>query len=161
MTLTARCLGFAVLLLLLAARTARASDPDAAAMARVFAALEKAHRANDAAAFAARWHPEGFRKNLVGGSGTTGESAFRQGARKHWFLRPDLDKLAGGGRGGPWLVPCDVWSWDKEQAVDHVDALLVWHDGQWLVLGAGEKRAEVEALGRRWADKEPLEPPPR
>jgi hypothetical protein len=145
--------------LAMAAASARASDPDTAGMKRAFDALEKALRDGDEPAFERGWFPEGYRQNLVGGSGLPGRRVFKQGHRKGWVLRPDLSRLEGTGRGAPWIVPCDVWSHVKNRSVDHVDAALIWHDGRWVILGAGEKRAQVLALARRYLEKKPLAPP--
>ena len=138
---------------------ARASDPDTAGMARLFASLEKGIREASEALFKAGWHPEGYTRNFVGGSGLAGFKVYNQGTRKHWFLRPDLKALKTVGRGAPFIVPCDIWSWEKNKAVDHVWAALIWHGKAWVILGAGEKLAEVEALAKRYQEKKPLAPP--
>ena len=120
--------------------------------------IEKALRSSDEALFKAQWHADGYAKNLVGGSGNTGESMFRQGARKKWFPRPDASKLEVLGKGEAAIVSCDIWSWEKEKAVDRVDVLLVKSKDGYVLLGAGEKRAEIDALAKRWLDKQPLAP---
>ena len=131
-------------------------DPTSA----VFDALEKAIRGGDEAAFKARWHPEGFDANLVGRGGLAGREVFAQGARKKWFLKPDLARARALGDGAARIVPCDVWAWERGKAVDKVELLLVRDKDAWLVLGGGEKAADVEALARRWLEKKPLPPPP-
>jgi hypothetical protein len=144
-----------------AAAPASACDPDTAGMAALFATLEAALRAGDEAAFKAGWHPDGYTENLVGGSGVSGERVFKQGSHKQWYLKPNMSMLKSPGRCGPWIVPADIWSWRDERAVDHVDVSLIWHDGAWLILGAGEEPAEVEALARRLEAGQPLPPPPK
>lgn len=139
--------------------TALAADPDTAGMARLFASLEKGIREAQEALFKQGWHPDGYAKNLVGGSGLPGASVYRQGTRKQWYLKADLKALKTTGRGAPYLVPCDIWSWAKDKAVDHVWAALIWQGKAWVILGAGEKLAEVEALARRFQEKKPLDPP--
>lgn len=131
-------------------------DPDARqkALAAPFEAMEKAIRDKEEAPFKARWHGQGFEKNLVGGSGLSGKEVFGQGSRKKWFLKPDLSKAKVLGDGAAVIVPCEVWAWEKEKAVDKVDLLLVQVKDAYVVLGGGEKRAEVENLAARWLNKE-------
>lgn len=130
----------------------------AKALQAVFEAAEKCIRANDAEGFGKLWHPEGLAKNLVGGSGLEGGSVLSQGSRKKWFPKADLAKTVVLGEGAAVLVPCAIWAWEKEKAVDHVVFLVVKDKDAWLLLGGGEKRAEVEALASRWLKKEPLAP---
>ena len=131
-------------------------DPDAAqkALAAPFEAMEKAIRDTDEAAFKSRWHARGFEKNLVGGSGLAGKEVFEQGSRKKWFLKPGLAQARALGDGAAVIVPCEIWAWEKGRAVDKVDLLLVKANEAYVVLGGGEKRAEVEALASRWLKKE-------
>lgn len=129
------------------------------ALAPVFEAMEKGIREKDEKPFKDQWMPEGFEKNLVGGSGVAGSGVFKQGSRKKWFLKPDLAKAKSLADGRAVIVPCDVWAWEKEKAVDHVDMLLVKGEKGYFVLGGGEKIKQVEALADRWLKKEPLEPP--
>jgi hypothetical protein len=147
-----------VALLCLAAPTSFATDVDTAGIGQLFANLEKGIREAREALFKKGWYPESYTKNLVGGSGLAGEQVYRQGTRKHWYLKPDLKKLRTTGRGSPFLVPCDIWSWKQSKAVDHVWAALIWQGKAWVILGAGEKLAQVEALARRYQEKKPLAP---
>ena len=149
------------LCLLMAAAPALASDPDTAGMKRLFDAQEAALRGADEPAYRAGWDPRGYADNLVGGSGIAGRRVFGQGTHKGWFFKPDLRRLIQAERGGPWIVSCDVWSWKKSRTVDHVWAVLLWHaeSKAWRILGAGEKRAQVEALARRQKAGQPLAPP--
>jgi len=124
-----------------------------------FDAIEKALKTADESAFKAQWHPEGYDKNLIGGSGNTGASMFRQGSHKKWFPRPDLAKMTTLASGDALIVPCEIWSWERNKAVDAVDALIVKIKGAYIVLGAGEKRAQVTALAERWIKHQPLAPP--
>lgn len=136
-----------------------ASDPDTAGMQKLFDGLESAWRSNDETAFKSLYHPLGYMENLVGGSGLAGKAAFKQGARKGWFFKPDFKTLGGVSRGAPWLVRCDLWSWKKKRAVDRVWVLFATHKSKRVVIGAGEKKSEVEDLARRWLKKLPLRPP--
>ncbi len=147
----------AVIAVLVLAAPAFATDPDTAGMKRLFAQLEKGLREANEPLFKSGWHAEGYANNLVGGSGLAGYKVYKQGTRKKWYLKPDFSKMQTTGRGAPFLVSCDVWSWEKGKAVDHVWAALIW-DKQWVILGAGEKLPEVEALARRWQEKKPLAP---
>ena len=134
------------------------AEPPADALAAPFAAMETALRDSDEPAFRAQWHGEGYVKNLVGGSGNTGESMFRQGSRKRWYPKPDLSQATVRPDGAVAIVRCKIWSWKNNAAVDAVDVVLVQANGTYVVLGAGEKRSEVDALAQRWVDKKPLAP---
>jgi hypothetical protein len=124
-----------------------------------FDAMEKSIREMDETAFKSRWHAEGFEKNFVGGSGLAGKAVFGQGSRKKWFLKPDLTQAKILQEGAAVIVPCLVWGWEKEKAVDKVNILLIKEKDGYLVLGGGEKREQVDALASRWLKKEPLDPP--
>ncbi len=128
------------------------------AMQAPFDAMEKAIRAGDEAAFRAAWHRAGYSENLVGGSGLPGQSVFKQGTRKRWYPKPDLEAAAKLGDGAAAIVPCKIWSWVNEEAKDAVDFLVVKHGGAWVLLGGGENRKEVEALAAKWLKKEIAEP---
>ncbi|MCC6748397.1 MAG: hypothetical protein IT371_12110 [Deltaproteobacteria bacterium] len=149
----------AALVTIVAPSPTRASDPDVAGMQRIFTAMEGALRTPNEKVFKAHWFPAGYEKNLVGGSGLPGKAVFGQGSRKKWYLKADFSKLTSVGRGGPWIVYCDIWSWEREKAVDDVHAALIYVKKQWVVLGAGEKKEQVEALAKRYLAKQPLEPP--
>jgi hypothetical protein len=151
---------FVTIFALVSARgTAAADEVKSTAVQVLFDAIEKALRAADEPAFKAQWHPDGYDKNLVGGSGNTGASMFRQGSRKKWFPKPDLAKATTLASGDAVIVPCEIWSWDRNKAVDAVDALVVKVKGTYVMLGSGEKRAQVDALAERWLKKQPLAPP--
>jgi hypothetical protein len=128
------------------------------ALAAVFETMEKSIKDKDEAPFKARWHPEGFEKNLVGGSGLAGQEVYSQGSRKKWFMKPDLAQAKTLADGLAVIVPCDIWAWEKGRAVDKVDILVVKTNDAYIVLGGGEKRDQVEALASRWLKKEPLPP---
>ena len=124
----------------------------------LFQNMQKAIEGKDEALFKAQWHAEGFEKNLVGGSGLAGTEVFSQGSRKKWYLKPDLAKAVAVAETAS-IVPCEVWAWEKEKAVDKVHILAVKVDQAWVVLGGGEKPDQVRALADRWLKKEPLPPP--
>jgi len=129
------------------------------ALQAVFDDLEKGIKATDEAPFKARWHAEGYEKNLCGGSGLAGKAVFGQGSRKRWFLKPDLAKAELVGEGAAVVVFCEVYAWEKEKAVDKVSMVLVKDKEAWIILGGGEKRPDVDGLVSRWIKKEPLEAP--
>jgi hypothetical protein len=129
------------------------------ALAAPFEAMEKAIKDKDEAGFKATWRPEGFDKNLVGGSGLPGKAVFEQGGRKKWFPKPDLDKAKILEDGAAVIVPCEIWAWEKGRAVDKVDFLIVREKDGYRALGGGEKRDQVDALASRFLKKAPLEPP--
>jgi hypothetical protein len=152
----------AAVVLVLCAASSFADEQEAAKKAP-FENMEKAIRGADEKLFKAQWHADGYEKNLVGGSGIAGAGVFKQGSRKKWYPKPD-HAAAKAISEGAVIVPCEIWSWEKEKSVDKVDMLLVRVENDekkkvWVVLGGGEKRAEVEALAARWEKKEPLAPP--
>lgn len=142
-----------------AARGKQDEDARKKSLSAVFDALEKSIKEKDEAAFKARWHAEGFEKNLVGGSGIPGKGVFSQGSRKKWFPKPDLSKTTVLQDGAAVIIPCEIYAWEKDKAVDKVDFLLVKDKDGYVVLGGGEKRDQVDALASRFLKKEPLDPP--
>lgn len=134
-------------------------DPKQKAQQVLFDDLEKGVRENDAAVFKARWHAEGFEKNLCGGSGLAGKEVLAQGTRKKWFLKPDFANARVAAEGAVVIVACQIWAWEKGRAVDKVELILVKEKDGYLVLGGGEKRDDVDGLVSRWIKKEPLEAP--
>jgi hypothetical protein len=129
------------------------------AFAAPFEAMEKAIKDKDEAAFKACWQPEAYEKNLVGGSGLAGKAVFAQGTRKKWFPKPDLEKVKILEDGAAAIIPCEIFAWEKDRAVDKVDFLLVKGKDGYQALGGGEKREQVDALASRFLKKEPLDPP--
>lgn len=122
----------------------------------VFDRMEQALRNKDENAFKAEWHPEGYGKNLVGGSGLSGSSVFRQGSREGWYMKADFSKLSK--MEDVSIVPCGIWSWEKNKSMDEVTAAVVGHGGKLVVLGAGEDIEQVRALAKRFLSKAPLAP---
>ena len=116
----------------------------------VFERMEKAIKANNEALFKAQWHPQGYDANLVGDSGLSGASVFEQATRKHWFIKPHLNKRRDYKDGTVYLFPCDVWKWWDSRRVDSVHAAVILKSRRWVVLGAGEELEEVEALVQRF-----------
>ena len=129
------------------------------ALTAVFDALEKGIKANDEAPFKSQWRADAYEQNFVGGSGLTGKAVYGQGSRKKWFLKPEFKDAKVLEEGAAVIVPCQVWAWEKEKAVDKVSMLLIKEKDGTLILGGGEKRDQVEALASRFLKKEPLEPP--
>lgn len=147
------------LLILIMTTLTPQDDATAKDLAAIFQTMEKGIREKDEAAFKGPWRDDAWEKNLVGRSGLSGKEVLAQGTRKKWFLKPDLTRMLSLGEGAAVLVPCEVWNWEREKAVDKVDILLVKEKDAWKILGGGEKRAQVEALANRWLQKEPLEAP--
>ena len=125
-------------------------------LASLFTRMEEAIRGSNEAQFRETWHPPGYEANLVGGSGLSGSRVFAQGSRKKWYLKPDLSKART--VEGVTVVPCDVWSWEQNRSVDHVDVAVVRVGSSFLALGSREDPQQVDALARRFANGEPLEP---
>lgn len=134
-------------------------DPKPKALKGLFDDLEKGIKEKDEAVFKARWHAEGYEKNFCGGSGLSGKDVFGQGSRKKWFLKPDLARAAFVEDGAVAVVSCEVWAWEKSKAVDKVALVLIKDKESYLVLGGGERKADVDGLVSRWIKKEPLEVP--
>jgi hypothetical protein len=105
-----------VALLVLATPGARANQPDVAGMTKPVTELQKAIQDKNRAAFKALWHADGYAKNLVGQSGLSGEQVFDQATRKGWFPRPVPARLHQDGRGGPYVMPIEIYS-PSEQRV--------------------------------------------
>jgi len=137
-----------------AAFTAFASPPqdDARqkALQAAFDDLEKGLRKNDEARFKGRWYADGYAKNLCGGSGLGGKEVFGQGSRKKWFLKPDFAKATFVEDGAVAVVVCEAFAWEKGTAVDKVSMAIVKDKDAYIVLGGGEKRADVDGLISRW-----------
>jgi predicted outer membrane repeat protein len=81
---------------------------------------------------------------LDGSGGLSGRQLFAQGSRKGWYLKPRLATAVD--HVGAVIIPCDVWSDEQKRAVDEVYAAVVVENKQWLLLGAGEELAQVEAM---------------
>lgn len=126
-----------------------ASADTSKALQEVFARAKKALETKNEALFKAQWHPTGYQKNLVGRSGIPGRAVFGQGARKGWYLRPDPKALVAASKSKQPIIPCLIWSTRRKRPVDKVYALLVRYKKRWVILGAGEKRKQVEALASK------------
>lgn len=130
-----------------------------------FSAASAIMRGDDVTRAAELCDARGYRDNLVGGSGNTLESIFRQGHDKGWHLALDFDdvRLLPGGKGA--IAHALVRDNATRESLDALWVFLVpspTADGdgdRWVALGAGEKRAEVSALADRWRAGEPLAPP--
>jgi hypothetical protein len=151
-----------VALLVLATPGARANQPDVAGMTKPVTELQKAIQDKNRAAFKALWHADGYAKNLVGQSGLSGEQVFDQATRKGWFPRPVPARLHQDGRGGPYVMPIEIYSPSEQRVLGKGWVLPVWLEAgkRWVILGGGEKLEEVVALGRRWQAKQALPPRP-
>jgi hypothetical protein len=121
----------------------------------VFADLENGIRKNDEELFKKHWTPAGYNKNLVGGSGMTGQKVFEQGSRKKWFLQAaDIDHPLTEGK--VEIFRCDVYLWEQSRKVDEIYLAVTKEDKK--VLGGGEDLEEVKSLAARYNRGETLEP---
>lgn len=121
----------------------------------VFADMENGIRKSDEQLFKKHWTAEGYEKNLVGGSGMTGASVFRQGSNKKWFLKPDYSKTVKQGK--VEIYQCEVYAWEQSRKVDEI--FLAVSADEMKVLGGGENLEEVKKLAERFNAGESLEPP--
>lgn len=138
--------------------SAWAGNPAIAEIEKVFLVAKSALKERKEVPFRKQWHPLGYEKNIVGSSGIPGRGVFQQGSRKRWYLRPEMKQISFVGPHKLPIVPCLIWSWKKNRPVDKVYAAVVWHQKRWVILGAGERRRQVELLALRFQKKEPLLP---
>jgi hypothetical protein len=128
------------------------------------AASVEAMKQQDRERAAALCDPRGYSDNLVGGSGTSLERLFSQGAKKRWHLRIDNatpPRTIGKNMG--YIVHAFVVDNDSDERLDALYLLLVTREAggsHHLALGAGEELAQVEALVSRYLTGVPLAPPP-
>ncbi len=122
----------------------------------VFDRMEQAIRNKDENAFKAEWHPQGYGTNLVGGSGLSGSSLFKQGSYDGWYMKADFSKMSK--MEDVSIVPCGIWSWEKNKSMDEVTAAVVSRDGKPVLLGAGEDSEQVRALAKRFLSNASLAP---
>jgi|GEM_PF-3285284 len=133
------------------------------------AASINAMKSNDLELAAKLCDPRGYRDNLVGGSGNPLDSLFAQGARKGWHLVADhrltrgVHGSSGGTREGV-ILRASVRDNKSGKSFDEIYLLLVKTTDavgakRWLALGAGEDRAQVDALAARFVNDQPLRPP--
>lgn len=137
---------------------ATVAPPPYAELRKLFDELEAAHRDGDEGRFRANVHGAAWKKNLVGGSGTPVRGLFKQGVRKKWILRPDLDRVV---RVGPntLMVSVEIFAWEKARRIQGAGLVVVREGDRWVVLGGGKKRVQVAALAQRHARGEDLAPP--
>lgn len=124
-------------------------------MNEVFADLENGIRKTDEELFKKHWRAEGYDKNLVGGSGMSGSSVYKQGSRKKWFLKPDYSKTVR--QGNVEIYQCEVYAWEQSKKVDEIFLAVSTDDRK--ALGGGENFEEVKKLAERFNAGESLEPP--
>lgn len=131
---------------------------------RWFELAERAMKDKDRDDAEALCDPRGYDTNLIGGSGTTLASLFEQGGRKGWHLELlpfDVDTLAGK---RALIVGAEVRDNDDGDKLDGLHILLIRSSARgagpgWRALGAGERKAEVEALAERYLGGKALPPP--
>jgi hypothetical protein len=124
-----------------------------------FRSFKAALTQNSESNFRALWHPESFSRNLVGGSGLSGDAVFTQAVNGQWTLVPDMQTLEVLEGPMAYFLACDlkdISPANKSEAIDRVYVLL----GQdqvtknlWL-LGAGESKKEVLQLWERLSENE-------
>lgn len=117
---------------------------------KTFKELKVALQKKQIKRFKKYWYSKGFEKNIVGPSGLSGTSVYRQGSRKVWHLKPVL-------RGIRWIkkekiaiLPCLIWSSRRKRAVDKIQVALIRMKTHWLVLGGGESFKEVKQLAKKY-----------
>lgn len=119
----------------------------------IFNRLEQSLKQKDEDLFRAQWHTEGYTTNITGRSGLSGSRLFEQGSRKGWYPKPDFSKALT--LETVVIVPCEIWSWEKDRSVDEVYMAI---SSQPLLLGGGEDLEEVQSLAHRFLKGEPLAP---
>lgn len=132
--------------------TSKVTPPSPDGIGSLFSQIERSIRDSDLNLFKKHWDKKGYSYNLVGNSGLAGGEVFRQGHKKGWYLEPVLNDIA---RFSDYLylVPCKVVTRSTGESVDFVYAAVAYSDSAWMILGAGEKREEVEALVERYVNK--------
>lgn len=125
---------------------------------KLFKTLSQALKTNSEGDFRALWHPESYTRNLVGGSGLSGDAVFTQAANGRWTLIPELGDVESLEQPTAYLLGCYIKNQEnpEHEAEDYVYALI----GQdsltknlWL-LGIGENREEVLGLWTRLNENE-------
>jgi hypothetical protein len=127
-------------------------------MTAAFAAMEAALRESDEVRFKATWHAAGYGANLAGERGIAGADVFKLGTEGTWLPKPDVSKAEKLGEGEAVLVPCEIWNWEKEEALDTGTVLLVKQGAAYVALGTSGAAEDVKKLAERFLKKEPLEP---
>ncbi len=120
-------------------------DPDLKAELGPLTGFEEAVREQNAKSAELQWISDGWTENLVGGSGMTGAEVYRQATSKGWALQPDPQTMTV--VGVTRMVYCDVWARKDERVVDAVWMLMILDGKRWKLLGGGESRDQVAALG--------------
>ncbi len=125
-----------------------------------FRNFRTALKANSEGNFRALWHPESYTRNLVGGSGLSGDAVFTQAINGQWTLEPDLQTLELLEEPMAYLLGCklkDLYPGAEPSVVrDYVYVLLGQDQASqnlWL-LGAGESKEEVMQLWERLSENE-------
>lgn len=128
--------------------------------ADLFKKQEKAIRKGKQETFKETWAVNSYRTNYVGGSGLSGIAFYTQASREKWYLKPGNSEVTKQDTAVNWMIfQCEVWSWKRKAAVDAVYALIVLTpDKNWLMLGTGENKGQVEALRKRFEAGGDLEP---
>ena len=75
---------------------------------KLFDSLSKALQTNNEGDFRALWHPESYTRNLVGGSGLSGDAVFTQAANGRWTLLPELGDIENLENPTAFLLGCYV-----------------------------------------------------
>ncbi len=128
-----------------------ADQPDISGMLRPFQWLEAALKTDNEALFRTHWQPAGYMENLLGTEEFSGHDIFIQWKANGWYFKPDSSKLQQDGRGGPYILYCDIWSWDQNASVGEVWALPVYVQEKkiWTILAVSSDYQAIVYLSRQ------------
>jgi hypothetical protein len=136
------------LFLLLASGCSDQTGTSGGNMTTIFADMENGIKNMDENLFKKHWHPEGYSRNLVGGSGLAGNRVFEQGSRKKWYPRRTSGQTEKIGR--VEIVSTEIYAWERDKKVDEIYFAIAENKGKLEILGGGEDLAEVKSLAERF-----------
>jgi len=128
---------------------AMASDPQETIaippgiLQNLFDDLEIALAYRDEDSFRSYWLPSSYDQSLRG-EGQSGAEFFAEASEERWILKPDTTGVMVL-EAGP-VVPCQAWSLDNDDAIGDMFALLVMHEGDWVVAGVEQNLEAIESL---------------
>lgn len=112
---------------------------------------------NSESNFRALWHPESYTRNLIGGSGLSGDAVFTQAINGQWTLVPDMQSLEVLQDPMAYFLACDLQDIKPKAKAENIDRVFVLlgqdqlSKNLWL-LAAGESKEEVLALWKRLSE---------
>lgn len=125
----------------------------------LFSDLKKAIEKKDQAQFKRQWDAAGYKKNLVGGSGWSGDELFKQTTKESRYLWPGkispvIAEASRSARNATpmtyqdpaCVVQTKVRSFKDDKILDEVFTAVVPRGERFVVLGVGKKMEEVKAL---------------